>query len=72
MKLFEDEWGIDNSPIEEVEITTTLLYFNKQELKEFKYLCKAGMSKHYGAEAQTKGNLSDYLLLILRQANENN
>lgn len=72
MKLFEDNWGIDNSPIEEVEITTTLLYFNKEELKQFKHLCKTGMRKVYGDDAQTKGNLSDYLLLILKQANENN
>ena len=36
MKLFDDEWGVDNSPIEDVEITTTLLYFSKEELKEFK------------------------------------
>ena len=35
MKLFEDEWGVDESPIEDVEITTTLLYFSKAELKEF-------------------------------------
>jgi hypothetical protein len=72
MKLFEDNWGIDNSPIEDVEITTTLLYFSKQELKQFKHLCKIGMKKVYGEAAQTKGNLSDYLLLILKQANENN
>ena len=36
MKLFEDNWGIDNSPLDETEITTTILYFSKEELKQFK------------------------------------
>ena len=40
MKLFEDNWGVDNSPIEDVEITTTILYFSRQELKQFIALCK--------------------------------
>ena len=38
MKLFEDEWGIDTSPVDETEITTTMLYFSKQELNTFKRL----------------------------------
>ncbi len=67
MKLFDDEWGVDESPIENVEITTTLLYFSKEELKEFKKLCKTGIKKEFGEEFQQKGNLSDFLLKILRQ-----
>ena len=67
MKLFEDEWGVDQSPIEDVEITTTILYFSKQELKEFKKLCKKGIKKEFDEEYQQKGNLSDFLLKILRQ-----
>jgi len=67
MKLFEDNWGIDNSPIEDVEITTTILYFSRKELKEFKTLCKKGIRKEFGQEYQQKGNLSDLLLKLLRQ-----
>lgn len=67
MKLFEDNWGVDNSPIDETEITTTILYFSKQELKEFKELCKKGIKIEYNEEFQQKGNLSDFLLLILNQ-----
>jgi hypothetical protein len=67
MKLFEDNWGVDNSPIDETEITTTMLYFSKQELKEFKELCKKGIKIEYNEEFQQKGNLSDFLLLILNQ-----
>ena len=67
MKLFEDDWGVDNSPIENVEITTTMLYFSRQELKEFKTLCKKGIKKEFGEEYQQKGNLSDLLLKVLKE-----
>jgi hypothetical protein len=67
MKLFEDDWGKDNSPIENVEITTTILYFSKEELKQFKHLCKEGMKREYGPNFQDKGNLSDLLLKVLNE-----
>ena len=71
MKLFEDEWGVDESPIEDVEITTTLLYFSKLELKEFKALCKKGIKIEFQEDYQQKGNLSDLLLKVLKQRYEN-
>lgn len=67
MKLFEDDWGVDNSPIDETEITTTILYFSKEELKKFKNLCKVGIKIEYGEEYQQKGNLSDFLVKILNE-----
>lgn len=67
MKLFADEWGVDNSPIDNTEITTTLLYFSAEELKEFKALCKKAIKKEFGIQYQLKGNLSDLLLIILRE-----
>ena len=67
MKLFDDDWGIDNSPIDNTEITTTLLYFSVEELKEFKSLCKKAIKKTFGEQYQTKGNVSDLLLIILRE-----
>tara|TARA_R110000796_G_scaffold76047_2_gene170182 strand:+ start:64 stop:282 length:219 start_codon:yes stop_codon:yes gene_type:complete len=70
MKLFEDEWGIDNSPIDDTEITTTILYFSTQELKEFKRLCKIGIKFEFGAEYQQKGNLTDFLLKTLKKQYE--
>tara|TARA_R110000803_G_scaffold23796_1_gene58053 strand:+ start:2893 stop:3111 length:219 start_codon:yes stop_codon:yes gene_type:complete len=66
MKLFEDEWGIDDSPIDDTEITTTILYFSKEELKEFKALCKAGIKKEFNKEYNQKSNLSDFLIKILK------
>jgi len=67
MKLFDDNWGVDNSPIEDVEITTTILYFSRQELKQFKALCKKGIQQEFGEAYQQKGNLSDFLLMLLKR-----
>jgi len=67
MKLFEDDWGIDNSPLDETEITTTILYFSTDELKQFKRLCKIGIKQEYNRKKKKKGNLSDFLLLILKR-----
>jgi len=67
MKLFEDEWGVDNSPIDETEITTTILYFSTDELKQFKHLCRLGIKKEFQDKFQQKGNLSNFLLLILKR-----
>lgn len=67
MQLFETDWGVDNSPPDNTEITTTILYFSKEELAQFKKLCKTGIKREFGAEFQQKGNLSDFLLLILNE-----
>ncbi|AFM54745.1 hypothetical protein P12024L_25 [Nonlabens phage P12024L] len=67
MKLFETDWGINESPTDETEITTTILYFSKEELKEFKSLCKKGMKFEYGSDVFEKGNLSNFLLKILKK-----
>ena len=65
MMLFEDDWGVDNSPADNTEITTTMLYFSTDELKQFKKLCKLAMKQEYGDQVFEKGNLSNLLLLIL-------
>jgi len=65
MMLFEDDWGVDNSPADNTEITTTMLYFSTDELKQFKRLCKLAMKQEYGDKVFEKGNLSNLLLLIL-------
>jgi len=67
MQLFETDWGIDNSKPDNTEITTTILYFSKEELAQFKKLCKIGIRKEFGEEFQQKGNLSDFLLKILNE-----
>jgi hypothetical protein len=67
LQLFEQDWGVDNSPLDDTQITTTLLYFSKDELKEFKKLCKTGMKKEFAADFQSKANLSDFLLKVLKE-----
>lgn len=66
MELFEYEWGEDNSPLDNTEITTTILYFSKEELAEFKALCKTGMKQMFGEKVIEKGNISDFLLNTLK------
>ena len=67
MELFEQDWGVDNSPLEEKEITSTILYFSKEELATFKALCKKGMKVEWPDNYREKGNLPDLLLKILEQ-----
>tara|TARA_R100001244_G_scaffold132281_1_gene107885 strand:+ start:1681 stop:1953 length:273 start_codon:yes stop_codon:yes gene_type:complete len=69
MKLFEDDFGIDTSAPDATEITTTILYFSKEEMKLFKQLCKKGMQKEM--LNLSTANISDFLLLILKQKYEN-
>lgn len=67
LQLFEQDWGVDNSPLDETQITTTLLYFDKDELKQFKRLCKKGMKAEFGNDYQQKANLTDFLLILLNK-----
>jgi hypothetical protein len=71
MLLFEDEFeNKQDLPLQDVEITTTILYMSKEELKEFKHLAKEGIKKLWGQEFQQKGNLTDYILHLMRKDNE--
>lgn len=68
MLLFEDEFeNKQELPLQDVEITTTILYMSKAELKEFKQLAKEGIKKLWPEDFQTKGNIVDYLLHIMRK-----
>jgi hypothetical protein len=71
MKLFDDEWGVDNSQIDNTEIVMTILYFSAEESKTFKALCKKAMKVEFPDNYQTKANISDLLLIILKQRYEN-
>ena len=70
--LFEDDWGENNSPEDNTEITTTILYFSKEELIKFKTLCKTGMRDMFGQQVNEKGNISDFLLNTLNNLYGNN
>lgn len=72
LKLFEDDFGKDESPEDDTEITTTILYFSENELAEFKRNAKQAMRIIYGSEASKKGNISDVLLHVLKKFNDEN
>jgi hypothetical protein len=58
----------DSSPEDSTEITTSLLlFYSKEEAEEFKELCKKGIREEYGLRYREVGNVSDFLLKILRK-----
>lgn len=65
--LFEDDFGEGGQEIDDTQITTTILYFSDQELKEFKRLCKKGIEKMFQEDRFEKGNIPDLLLTLLRE-----
>lgn len=70
MKLFEEDWGNDDSPIDDPEITQVIMYFGKDDADLFKRLCKAGMKVEF-ADYINDGNVSELLLKVLKEKYEN-
>lgn len=66
-QMFEDDWGVDNSPPDDTEIVQIILYLNRPDTKEFKRLCKEGIKDFFPDNFQEKGNVSDFLLQLLRK-----
>lgn len=68
MKLFEDDLGNrQGEPLEDIEITTTILYMSRPELREFKTLAKIGIKDMFQEAFQQKGNLTDFILTLMRE-----
>lgn len=68
MKLFEDDLGNRQAePLEDIEITTTILYMSRPELREFKTLAKIGIKDMFQETFQQKGNLTDFILTLMRE-----
>jgi hypothetical protein len=62
------DFGKDTSKPDGTQITTTLLlFYSQQELDEFKQLCKRGIRKEYPLTYLEEGNVSDFLLLLLKR-----
>jgi len=68
--MFDLELEPDNSPIENINITTFQLFFSTEEHREFKELCKKGMMKMYPGAFADK-NVNDFLLNLLRNYEKN-
>ena len=62
---FDDFHSKDKSQKDNTQITTTILYYSTEELKEFKKLGKGLLKKHY-PENYMDSNLSDLILKIFR------
>lgn len=67
--LFDTEIPKNTDPIQDVDITTTILYMSSVELKEFKRLAKESIKRLWAQEFQQKGNLTDLILYLLRKDN---
>jgi hypothetical protein len=67
MELFNYDYGKDNSPEDKTVIKQMALYYNQDDFVLFKKLCKIGIKRMYGNDAFDRGNVSDLLLLILKQ-----
>lgn len=70
--LFDLHIPKNTDPIENVEITTTILYMSKKELREFKALAKEGIKRLWKDDFQQKGNLTDYILHLMREDHARN
>lgn len=66
MKLFDDDWGEDNSPIEDPEITQVIIYLGAEDAKLFKRLAKEGMKVEF-PDYIKDGNISELLLKLLKE-----
>ncbi|MGR3218503.1 MAG: hypothetical protein ACUZ8H_01615 [Candidatus Anammoxibacter sp.] len=68
LSLFGDmDWGIGAQEVDDTQIKMTLLYYDFDDYKEFKRLSKIAISRSYGKDKFEKGNLSDILLIILKE-----
>jgi hypothetical protein len=69
--MIQDLFGYDipknTEPKEDIQITTTILYMDEKELKQFKKLCKIGIKQLYGDTFQEKGNYTDLILHLLNK-----
>lgn len=68
MGLDLEIYNVDESPKDDTEIIQVLLYYSKQELEEFRSLCKIGIKKEFGKQALEKGNVSDFILTLLKNS----
>lgn len=69
--LFKEELPKNNDPVQEgFDITTTILYYSTQELKEFRKLCKEGLKQMFGEDVATRANIADLILTLLKDKYE--
>jgi hypothetical protein len=67
ISLFDNIFVKDDSPPDDTQIVQTILYHNEADNRDFKKLCKLGIRTMYPDTFQEKGNISDFLLDLLRK-----
>lgn len=67
MGMFDDDLPESTAPVDTTEITTTILYFSKEELAEFRKLVKRGMKQMHPDNFLEKATIPDILLTVLRE-----
>lgn len=65
--LLEPDYGIDNSPEQDIRITQVILYYDEHDAESLKELAKEAMKIEMPGEFINRGNLSDLYLLILKK-----
>lgn len=69
--LLQPTYGQDNSPEDLTRVNQVILFYNQEDTDDFKRISKALMKKYWPEDFQAKGNISDLLLILLRNEEVN-
>jgi hypothetical protein len=70
MTLFEDDWGVDNSPEDKTEITTKILYLSQKQKRDLTKAAKRAMQLNDPINYQTTQHLEEIILTALNFYND--
>tara|TARA_Y100000592_G_C5286434_1_gene228743 strand:- start:312 stop:545 length:234 start_codon:yes stop_codon:yes gene_type:complete len=62
---FEEQFQADHSPEDSTQVTTTILYYSEQELKEYKKYAKILLKKYWQHDYKNR-NTSDLILKMFK------
>lgn len=64
--LFEQFQPKDDSPIEELNITSIYLFYSDEQVRDFKRMAKLGMQRMWPTSYQQQ-NISDFIFELIKQ-----
>lgn len=65
--LFQDEWGVDTSPVDDTQIVQFGIFMDRAQLPEFKKLAKQAVKEFFPTDYIERGNVSDAIILLLKK-----
>jgi hypothetical protein len=68
--LLSPDYGVNDGPEDVTDVNQFILYFNDEEIAEFRRLLKEAMKREYPGDFK-KANASDTLLIVLKKYHEN-